>query len=95
MYGQVVKLLTTEWLVSDVDLIVEGDFIYITSPLWLSADLHTESRRRFHLIRIRQIYIPELILRLHNILFTSRQMIPECVKYLFIGPKKNLPLIGI
>jgi len=60
-YEQVMKLLTTEWLVSDVDLIVEG-------------------RRRFELIRIRQIYIPELILRLHNMLFTSRQLIPENLK---------------
>jgi len=34
-------------------------------------------RRRRELIRIRQIYIPELIIRLHALLFTSRQWIPE------------------
>ena len=76
------KLLTTEWLVSDVDLIVEGYFIsYFT--VRLDTDLFfsgAKGRRRFELIRIRQIYIPELILRLHNMLFTSRQLIPECVE---------------
>ena len=36
-------------------------------------------RRRRELIRIRQIYIPELIIRLHALLFTSRQWIPEYV----------------
>jgi len=61
-YDQVVKLLTTEWLVSDVDVVVE------------------ENRRRLELIRIRQIYVPELILRLHNMLFTSRNMIAENLK---------------
>jgi len=61
-YDQVVKLLTTEWLVSDVDVVVE------------------ENRRRLELIRIRQIYVPELILRLHNMLFTSRHMIAENLK---------------
>ena len=34
-------------------------------------------RRRRELIRIRQIYIPELIIRLHSLLVTSRQRIPE------------------
>ena len=36
-------------------------------------------RRRRELIRIRQIYVPELIIRLHSLLFTSRQWIPEYV----------------
>ncbi|KAH8091774.1 nuclear pore protein 84/107 [Cristinia sonorae] len=55
---QVVKLLTTEWLVSEGPQ--EGG-----------------ERRNRDLVRIRQIFIPEFILRLHNILFRSRRHIPE------------------
>jgi len=54
---QIIKLLTSEWLVSDVE-----------NPAG-------DSRRR-ELIRIRQIYIPELIIRLHAMLFISRHHIP-------------------
>ncbi|PPQ72703.1 hypothetical protein CVT24_012914 [Panaeolus cyanescens] len=60
-YDQILKLLTTEWLVSDVDDSVSD-------------------RRLRELVRIRQIYIPELIIRLHYILFTSRKAIPENLK---------------
>ncbi|KAI1789328.1 nuclear pore protein 84/107 [Ganoderma leucocontextum] len=59
---QVVKLLTTDWLMLDVD-VPNGD------------------RRRRDLIRIRQTYIPELIIRLHSILVGSRSRIPENIKY--------------
>ncbi|TFK71838.1 hypothetical protein BDN72DRAFT_816969 [Pluteus cervinus] len=58
---QIVKLLSSEWLVTDVET-PGGD------------------RRRRELIRIRQIFIPELILRLHVLLFTSRHRIPENLK---------------
>ncbi|KAF8151524.1 nuclear pore protein 84/107 [Crassisporium funariophilum] len=60
-HDQILKLLTTEWLVSDVEN-GGGD------------------RRRRELIRIRQIYVPELVLRLHHLLFTSRSLIPENLK---------------
>lgn len=56
-----VKLLTTEWLVSDVSR-VDGD------------------RRRRELIRVRQVFIPELVIRLHNILYDSRTRLPKCVE---------------
>lgn len=36
-------------------------------------------RRTQELIRIRQIYIPELIIRLHAMLYTSRSRVPEFV----------------
>jgi nuclear pore complex protein Nup107 len=80
-YEQVVKLLTTEWLVSDVD-IFEGTFFFVHRYILVTNQVVVtlENRRRFELIRIRQIYIPELILRLHNMLFTSRHMIPEYVR---------------
>ncbi|KAF8168933.1 nuclear pore protein 84/107 [Pholiota molesta] len=57
-YDQILKLLTTEWLVADVET-GGGD------------------RRRRELIRIRQIYVPELILRLHYMLYSSRKVIAE------------------
>ncbi|KII84942.1 hypothetical protein PLICRDRAFT_146529 [Plicaturopsis crispa FD-325 SS-3] len=59
---QIVKLLTSEWLVSDVEE-VGGD------------------RRRRELIRVRQMYIPELIIRLHALLYISRTRIPENLKH--------------
>ncbi|OCH90763.1 nuclear pore protein 84/107 [Obba rivulosa] len=61
-HEQVVKLLTTEWLVSDVEE-SGGD------------------RRRLELIRTRQIYIPELVIRLHSLLVASRSKIPENLKH--------------
>ncbi|KAF9071055.1 nuclear pore protein 84/107 [Rhodocollybia butyracea] len=60
-HEQIVKLLTSEWLVSDVDA-TGGD------------------ARRRALIRIRQIYIPELVIRLHFTLFNSRHRFPENLK---------------
>ncbi|KAF9488030.1 nuclear pore protein 84/107 [Pleurotus eryngii] len=60
-HEKIVKLLTSEWLVSDVDVI-------------------TNDRRRRGLVRIRQLYIPELIIRLHHILVTSRHKIPGNAK---------------
>ncbi|KAJ7771524.1 nuclear pore protein 84/107 [Mycena metata] len=60
-HDQITKLLTSEWLVSDVE-IGGGD------------------RRRRELIRIRQIYVPELIIRLHFLLFASRTQFPENLK---------------
>lgn len=77
---QIIKILTSEWLVTDVE----------TSGGMYSTDIHSDrhvtnfihiqgDRRRRELIRIRQIYIPELIIRLHSLLFNSRQRIPECV----------------
>ncbi|KIK67022.1 hypothetical protein GYMLUDRAFT_69211 [Collybiopsis luxurians FD-317 M1] len=62
-HEQIVKLLTSEWLVSDVET-ANGD------------------ARRRALIRIRQIYIPELVIRLHFTLFNSRHRFPENLKLL-------------
>lgn len=57
----ITKLLTTEWLVTDVEISGGG-------------------RRRRELIRIRQMYVPELIIRLHSTLFVSRHHIKENLK---------------
>ncbi|KAH9850869.1 nuclear pore protein 84/107 [Lenzites betulinus] len=61
-HEQVVKLLTTEWLVGDPDSSAGG------------------AKRQRDLVRIRQIYIPELIIRLHATLVNSRGRIPENLK---------------
>ncbi|KAK7023754.1 nuclear pore complex protein [Favolaschia claudopus] len=60
-HDQISKLLTSDWLVSDVED-GRGD------------------RRRRDLIRIRQIYVPELIIRLHFLLFSSRVQFPQNLK---------------
>ena len=62
---QVLKLLTTDWLVLDLPRGAE--------------------RRRRDLARIRQIYVPELVLRLHVLLVGSRNRIPECVPFPFFS----------
>ncbi|KAI0795934.1 nuclear pore protein 84/107 [Abortiporus biennis] len=59
---QVIKLLTTEWLIPDMDR--------------NGADQRTRQ-----LVRIRQIYIPVLIIRLHEILYDSRRKLPENLKH--------------
>lgn len=59
---QVVKLLTTEWLV--VDTSASGG-----------------ERRRRELSRIRQIYVPELIMRVHSLLVASRIQVSENLKH--------------
>jgi nuclear pore complex protein Nup107 len=47
---------------------------------WLTLEqCFLADRRGRELGRIRQIFIPELILRLHGLLVSSRTHIPECV----------------
>ncbi|TFY52382.1 hypothetical protein EVJ58_g10050 [Rhodofomes roseus] len=50
---------------------------------WLIIDAERTAvdRRRRELIRIRQIYIPELIIRLHALLVASRSKMPENLKH--------------
>ena len=49
---------------------------------WLVSDVSRidGDRRRRELIRVRQIFIPELAIRLHGILYESRTRFPKCVK---------------
>ena len=86
-HDQITRLLTTEWLVSDVEN-PGGSFVpsgvnihYMLTPILDELD-----ERRKDLIRIRQIYIPELIIRLHFLLFDSRHFIPEYVSFPFFIP---------
>jgi len=49
---------------------------------WLVSDVSRADgdRRRRELIRVRQIFIPELVIRLHGALFKSRTRFPKYVK---------------
>ncbi|PPQ84939.1 hypothetical protein CVT25_004452 [Psilocybe cyanescens] len=51
-----------------------------TDEFELTTGLAVKERRYKDLVRIRQIFVPELIIRLHYILFASRKYIPENLK---------------
>lgn len=82
---QICKLLKAEWLVSDVE--IPGGkpprVFNIVQKIDSSPPPRLGDRRRRDLIRIRQIYIPELVIRLHAMLFTSRDKIPKFVPFPF------------
>jgi nuclear pore complex protein Nup107 len=69
------KLLTTEWLISDADDL-ERTYAFVDSQ-YTTFNVTIVDRRQRELVRIRQIFIPELILRLHHILTSSRKWVPE------------------
>ncbi|KAG1769091.1 nuclear pore protein 84/107 [Suillus placidus] len=46
---------------------------------WMMPD-ETGDRHSYELTRVRQIYVPELILRLHVMLYASREYVPENLK---------------
>lgn len=46
-----------------------------------------DARRLLELRRIREIFIPEMVLRLHRSLMVSRQWIPELVPFIEITPQ--------
>ena len=60
---------------------------------WLVLDLpRGGERRRRDLARIRQVYVPELVMRLHVALVSSRNRIPECVPFRRFVAFLSLPL---
>ncbi|TFK22529.1 nuclear pore complex protein [Coprinopsis marcescibilis] len=73
------------WLSDYRNLIdqVHEQVVQLLTTEWLvgeNDDSGAHPRRSNELVRIRQIYIPELIIRLHFLLFESRQWIPENLK---------------
>ncbi|KAI0073069.1 hypothetical protein K474DRAFT_1711028 [Panus rudis PR-1116 ss-1] len=74
------------WL-QDYKVLIEQARDQVTKLLtteWLLSEeerSNVRDRRQRELVRIRQIYIPVLILRLHNILYDSRRKIPENLKH--------------
>ena len=74
---QIVVLLTTEWLVADSE---RGTGACFLRRAGADADgCGAGDRRTRELVRIRQLYIPELVIRLHALLCASRTRIPSCV----------------
>jgi len=66
---------------SKVDLVVGLPPTPLSGNDWgFEADcINVDERRRRELVRIRQIYVPELIIRLHSLLVSSKSFVPECV----------------
>ncbi|KAH8111554.1 107-domain-containing protein [Phellopilus nigrolimitatus] len=62
---RVVELLTTEWLVNEEE----------------ATRTKTRDQRHITLVRIRRIYIPELVIRLHALLVGSGDRIPRNLTY--------------
>ncbi|KAF8900838.1 nuclear pore protein 84/107 [Gymnopilus junonius] len=69
-HDKILRLLTTEWLTAD-------DF-ELSDPK-THSQIAMEQRAN-ELGRIRQIFVPELVLRLHHLLYSSRRLIPENLK---------------
>jgi nuclear pore complex protein Nup107 len=63
-YDHIVRLFTTEWLAEEE----------------IPDDDRAAYKRQDERARIRQIYVPELIIRLHYLLYSSRNFIPENLK---------------
>ncbi|TFY77691.1 hypothetical protein EWM64_g6318 [Hericium alpestre] len=73
------------WLHDYKTLIVQAreQIVKLLTTDWLIAesDINGGDRRLRELTRIRQLYVPELIIRLHAMLVNSRSKIPENVKH--------------
>ena len=52
-------------------------YVALCLPRCMIFIVATVDRRQRELVRIRQLFIPELILRLHHILLLSRKWVPE------------------
>jgi Nuclear pore protein 84 / 107 len=91
-HEQILKLLSTDWLVPDTEIPAGESPIREASSgcLVFTARRFAADRRARELARIRQLFIPELILRLHTILVSSRTHIPECALALLIPPCHSL-----
>ena len=70
----------SDWLVTDDDD-DEGQCFRCTGEKELVADQDADEKRCHELVRIRQIYIPELVMRLHSLLVSSRAFIPRYVLF--------------
>lgn len=81
---ELTKDLKNTWLNEYKALVDEAyeKTVKLFTTEWLVSDvtrIDGDWRRR-ELIRVRQIFIPELAIRLHSILYESRVQFPKCVK---------------
>lgn len=83
---QVVRLLTAEWLVNTDDYgASSGAYgMFLTSPNSArKVNFLIAEKRRKEMIRVRRLFIPELVIRLHSLLFASRKWFPGYVVVFF------------
>lgn len=87
LWNTFVELLTSEWLVVDIDEPEEDSLFFngephetaLFSERWLIWRAAAE-RRLLELKRIRCAYLPELVFRLHSALVLSGEdFVPRCV----------------
>ncbi|KAH9971849.1 nuclear pore protein 84/107 [Lactifluus volemus] len=75
----------TTWLRDYGNLVSSGheQILKLLTTDWLvpDAEIPATDRRSRELTRIRQLFIPELILRLHTLLLSSRTHIPDNVRH--------------
>ena len=78
------KDLKAAWLNEYKTLVDEAyeKTVKLFTTEWLVSDVARVAgdRRRRELIRVRQIFIPELAIRLHSILYQSRTQFSKCVE---------------
>jgi nuclear pore complex protein Nup107 len=82
--NELTKDIKVVWL-NDYKSLVDEAYektVKLFTTEWLVSDVTRidGDRRRRELIRVRQIFIPELAIRLHSILYESRTQFPKCVK---------------
>lgn len=72
------------WRKSVVDAIerTEVSTLDLLTSQWLRFDLETSSSSRSsELARIRQVFIPDLVMRLHNLLMSNRHIHPPFLQH--------------
>jgi hypothetical protein len=85
LWSSITGMLKEDWLIlpggnSSVNL-SDGSLIFDSMDLIRIVDLDftLDDRRQKELETIRQTYVPELVLRLHSVLFNTRDIIPSYV----------------
>ena len=82
--NELTKDIRVAWLNEYKSLVDEAyeKTVKLFTTEWLVSDVTRidGDRRRRELIRVRQIFIPELAIRLHSILYESRIQFPKCVR---------------
>lgn len=76
MYDSTVHLLTNDWLQFTVPKSEISKSRPLCTVLKAGTDDWSGAQRKRELRRIRQIFIPDLIMRLHSLLLTHHQAFP-------------------
>lgn len=68
MQEKIETLLTTDWLINEEEVEIRKRYPYLNQCVHNVLPVSNKADRRQLLVRIRQIYIPEIIIRLHTLL---------------------------